>query len=66
MARDKTQERINISASVLSRRQDRLEWLKNRLAGVIDERTNMSENYLSIGSQKKYQHLNNRIAKLNF
>ena len=26
----------------------------------------MSENYLSIGSQKKYQHLNNRIAKLNF
>jgi len=66
MGRDRTQERINLSASVYSRRLQRLQYLKNRLAGVIDERTNMSENYLSIGSQQKYKHLNDRIAKLNF
>ena len=59
-------ERINISTSVLSQRQDRLKWLKGRLDDAMADRTNMSENYLSIGSQKKYQDLNNRIAKLNF
>jgi len=59
-------ERINISQSVLSQRQGRLEWLKGRLDDVIADRNNMSENYLSIGSQKKYQQLNDRIAKLNF
>jgi len=66
MARDKTQERINISASVLSQREGRLDWLKKRLDDAIADRTNMSENYLSIGSQKKYQDLNDRIAKLHF
>ena len=66
MGRSRTQERINLSQNVYSRRLQRLQYLKNRLAGVIDERTNMSENYLSIGSQQKYKHLNDRIAKLNF
>ena len=66
MARDKTNERITISQSVLSRKQKRLEWLKGTLDNVMAERTNMSENYLTIGSQKKYQRLNDRIAKLNF
>tara|TARA_R100000152_G_C6706561_1_gene135024 strand:- start:43 stop:810 length:768 start_codon:yes stop_codon:yes gene_type:complete len=66
MARNRTTERINISQSVLSRRQNRLKWLKGRLDDAMADRTNMSENYLSIGSQKKYKDLNNRIAKLNF
>ena len=66
MARDKTQERINISASVLSGRKDRLAWLKKRLDTAIADRQNMSENYLTIGSQQKYQHLNDRISKLTF
>ena len=66
MGRDKTKERITLSQSVLTRKQKRLEWLKGRLDDVMAERNNMSENYLAIGSQKKYQRLNNRIAKLNF
>jgi hypothetical protein len=66
MARSRTTEKINLSASVLSRRQERLKYLKDRLAGVIEDRSNMSENYLSIGSETKYKKLNDRIAKLNF
>tara|TARA_A100001388_G_C28752096_1_gene492769 strand:- start:986 stop:1774 length:789 start_codon:yes stop_codon:yes gene_type:complete len=66
MGRSRTQERINLSQSVLSRKQERLKRLKIKLANVIEQRTNMSENYLSIGSETKYKQLNDRIAKLNF
>ena len=66
MARDKTQERSVLSSSVLARKNKRLASLKKTLDIVLAERDNMSENYLSIGSQKKYQKLNDRIAKLNF
>ena len=66
MRTSRTQERINLSASVLSRKQKRLEWLKKTLDKVTAERNNMSENYLSIGSKQKYLKLNDRIAKLNF
>ena len=66
MARNKTPERITLSQSVLSRKQKRLEWLKGTLDDVMAQRDNMSENYLTIGSKKKYQRLNDRIAKLNF
>ena len=58
MARNKTQERITLSQSVLSRKQKRLEWLKGTLDDVMAQRDNMSENYLTIGSKKKYQRLN--------
>ena len=66
MARDKTQERAVISSSVLERKNRRLASLKKTLDIVLAERDNMSKNYLTIGSQKKYQKLNDRIAKLNF
>ena len=59
-------ERIRISSGVLAQKQKRLEGLKKTLNKVIAERTNMSENYLSIGSKLKYQKLNDRIAKLSF
>ena len=66
MSRDREQERINLSTGVLTQKQKRLESLKKKLNDAIAERTNMSENYLSIGSQQKYQQLNDRIAKLSF
>ena len=66
MSRSRVQERVSTSSSVLAQKQKRLNGLKKRLNNVIAERTNMSENYLSIGSQTKYQKLNDRIAKLSF
>jgi len=66
MGRDRTQEKINLSASVLNRKQERLETLKRRLDKALADRTNMSENYLTIGSQQKYQQLNDLISKLSF
>ena len=66
MGNRRTQEKINLSASVLSRKLRRLDTLKKTLDKVIAERNNMSENYLSIGNKQKYMKLNDRIAKLNF
>ena len=59
-------ERINISASVLTRKTKRLDYLKNRLNTVLEERANMSENWASTGSTLKYKNLNDRVAKLSF
>jgi len=62
----KKRERINITASVLTRKTKRLEYLKNRLNTVLEERKNMSENWSSTGSSIKYKNLNDRVAKLSF
>ena len=59
-------ERINISASVLTRKTKRLEGLKTRLNNVLEKRKNMSENWASTGSTAKYKNLNDRVAKLSF
>tara|TARA_R100000231_G_C5297319_1_gene156464 strand:+ start:75 stop:872 length:798 start_codon:yes stop_codon:yes gene_type:complete len=66
MGRDRTSEKITLSTSVLNRKQERLETLKRRLDKALADRTNMSENYLSIGTKQKYQQLNDLIAKLSF
>ena len=59
-------EQINISTSVLTRKTKRLEYLKNRLNTVLEERKHMSENWASTGSTIKYKNLNDRVAKLSF
>ena len=59
-------ERINISASVLTRKTKRLEGLKTRLNNVLEKRKNMSENWASTGSTTKYKSLNDQVAKLSF
>ena len=59
-------ERINISASVLTRKTKRLEGLKTRLNNVLEKRKNMSENWASTGSTAKYKSLNDQVAKLSF
>lgn len=59
-------ERINISASVLTRKTKRLEGLKTRLNNVLEKRKNMSENWASTGSTTKYKRLNDQVAKLSF
>ena len=66
MTNRRKRERLNLSQGVLARKQERLKRLKTKLANVVEQRTNMSENYLSIGSETKYKKLNDRIAKLNF
>ena len=80
--RTTTREReLQLSINELKRKQNRLEWLKERLAGVIEEREYMRENWETLSSsgqgnkkrlltqdrkEDKFTHLNNRIAKLNF
>ena len=59
-------ERINITSSILTRKTKRLDYLKNRLNTVLEERKNMSENWASTGSTNKYKNLNDRVAKLSF
>tara|TARA_R100000152_G_C6709427_1_gene137308 strand:- start:95 stop:841 length:747 start_codon:yes stop_codon:yes gene_type:complete len=83
MARRTTSRKreLNLSIKELERKQKRLEWLKERLAGVIEEREYMRENWETLsfsgqGNQQRlipqsrkesnFKHLNDRIAKLNF